>query len=243
MQNVDSIRFDFAFKYRDREFVTDKSGVKCLEIIGAQFIADETSIFGEVNEDYVKRELMWYKSKSLNVNDIPEPVPAIWKKVATPDGRINSNYGWCIWHEDNGAQYWKVINELQSNRDSRRAQIIYTRPSIWEDYNKDGMSDFICTTAVQYFIRNNKLVTYVTMRSNDAWAGYRNDYAWQSLVASWIANGLGVEVGDIIWNVASLHIYEPQFYLVQHFIRSGNMHITKKDFDELYKDYEPDLFE
>ena len=40
-------------------------------------------------------------------------------------------------------------------------------------------NDFICTNAVSYYIRNSKLETVVQMRSNDAWAGYRNDYAWQ----------------------------------------------------------------
>lgn len=231
MQGVKGIRLDLGNMYKRGEFVTDKTGVKCVEIIGAQFVADEDHIFGQVNQDYVARELEWYKSKSLNVNDIPEPIPAIWKKVADPDGFINSNYGWCIWHEDNGAQYWKVINELANNKDSRRAQIIYTRPSIWEDYNKNGRSDFICTTAVQYFVRGGKLVTYVTMRSNDAWAGYRNDFAWQKLVSSWIAAGVGVPMGDIIWNVASLHVYESQFYLLDYYNKTFETHITKADYD------------
>ena len=243
MQNVNSVRYDLAFKYRDREFVIDKSGVKCLEIIGAQFVADENSIFGEVNEDYVQRELDWYLSTSLNVNDIPAPIPAIWKQVASPDGFINSNYGWAIWHKDNHLQFANAIRELQGNRDSRRAQMIYTRTSMWEDYSKNGMSDFMCTTAVQYFIRDNKLVVYVTMRSNDAVFGYKNDYAWQKHVQKMVAAPLNVECGDIIWNVGSLHIYEPQFYLVQHFIRGGDTAITKKEFDILYENYIPNIFE
>jgi len=233
MQKVNDIRNDFLSKFKNSEFVIDKTGVKCVEIIGAQFIADEETIFGAVNKDYVERELTWYKSKSLNVNDIPEPIPEIWKKVATPDGRINSNYGWAIWSEENGKQYWKALFELMHKPDSRRAQMIYTRPSMWEDYNKDGMSDFMCTTAVQYFIRNNKLVTYVTMRSNDAWAGFRNDYAWQHYVSHLMSLALGVELGDIIWNVASLHIYESQFYLLDYFDNTGNIHITKKEYDSL----------
>lgn len=232
MKTVSDIRESFVSKYLEENFVTDKTGVKCVEIIGAQFIADDDSIFGKVNQDYVERELQWYKSKSLNVNDIPEPVPAIWKKVATPDGRINSNYGWAIWSEENHGQYWKALFELMKNPDSRRAQMIYTRPSMWLDYNKDGMSDFMCTTAVQYFIRNNKLVTYVTMRSNDAWAGYRNDFAWQYYVSSLMSTSLGVPMGDIIWNVASLHIYESQFYLIDHYVKTGEIHISKKEYDE-----------
>lgn len=234
MNNIKDIRSKFIQQYLNNEFVIDKTGVKCVEIIGAQFKADEDSIFGEVNEDYVRRELEWYKSKSLNINDIPEPIPVIWKKVATPDGRINSNYGWAIWSEENHGQYWKALFELMNNPDSRRAQMIYTRPSMWLDYNKDGMSDFMCTTAVQYFIRDGKLVTYVTMRSNDAWAGYRNDFAWQKYVSSLMSNALGRPMGDIIWNVGSLHVYESQFYLLDHFSKTGEIHITKKQYEERY---------
>lgn len=234
MDKVKDIRSKLIQQYLNNDFVIDKTGVKCVEIVGAQFIADDDTIFGEVNHDYVRRELEWYKSKSLNVNDIPEPVPAIWKRVATPDGRINSNYGWAIWSDENYGQYWKALFELMQNPNSRRAQMIYTRPSMWLDYNKDGMSDFMCTTAVQYFIRNGKLITYVTMRSNDAWAGYRNDFAWQHHVSSLMSSGLGVPMGDIIWNVASLHVYESQFYLLDHYSKTGEIHISKKEYEEKY---------
>ena len=235
MQKVSDIRAVLGENYLNEDFVIDKTGVKCVEIIGAQFVADEVSIFGEVNEDYVRRELEWYMSGSLNVNDIPEPVPAIWKRVATPDGRINSNYGWAIYSRENHLQFSRVVIELQGNKDSRRGQMIYTRPTMHTDCSVDGMSDFMCTTAVQYLIRDNKLISYVTMRSNDAWAGYRNDYAWQLDVQKRVAEALQIECGDIIWNVASLHVYESQFYLLDHYIRTGKSHITKKEYDELYK--------
>jgi hypothetical protein len=107
--NVSDIRNEFKRLLLNGEFVTDKTGVKTIEIINASFIADEPSIFGVVNEEWNNRELQWYKSMSLNVNDIPAPIPAIWKQVATPSGEINSNYGWCIWSEDNGRQYCNVV--------------------------------------------------------------------------------------------------------------------------------------
>ena len=49
-----------------------------------------------------------------------------------------------------------VVKELIAHPDSRRALIIFTRPSIWLEYNADGMSDFICTISAQVFIRNGK---------------------------------------------------------------------------------------
>lgn len=234
MNNVENLRHKFAFALESGDFVTDKTGVKTIEIVGASFIADEVAIFGEVNEDYVQRELDWYISKSLNVNDIPGDPPKIWKDVATPDGRINSNYGWCIFSAENHFQFENVITELIKNPNSRRALAIYTRPSMWYDYNKDGMSDFMCTNAVQYLIRNGKLNVVVQMRSNDVIFGYRNDYAWQKYVQLELCAALHVQPGNITWQVGSLHVYEPHFYLIDHWSITGEINITKKKYKKLY---------
>ena len=76
MLKVQHIRDYFIQELKSERFVTDKTGVKTIELIGQSFEADEPTIFGELNQDYIDRELAWYKSKSLNVNDIPGKVPA-----------------------------------------------------------------------------------------------------------------------------------------------------------------------
>ena len=119
--------------------------------------------------------------------------------------------------------------------------MIYTRPSMQTDFGRDGMSDFMCTNAVQYVIRDGKLHAIVQMRSNDAWAGFRNDYAWQKTILdrlvrdynSLSTNGT-IVAGDIHWNSGSLHLYERQFYLIDHFAKTGNFSITKEEYDEIY---------
>jgi thymidylate synthase len=224
MLKVNNIREALKIKLNSKQFVTDKSGVKTIEILNASFIADEPALFGTVNEDYVKRELDWYLSMSLNVNDIPGEVPAIWKMVADKDGFINSNYGWCIYSKENGNQFIKAAEDLAKNPDSRRANMIYTRPSMHEDYNKNGMSDFMCTNNVQYVIRDGQLHALVYMRSNDAIFGYKNDYAWQRYVQEsllqFIKNKSGAKygLGNIYWNVSSLHVYERHFNLVEEWV-------------------------
>jgi thymidylate synthase len=212
---VSDIRNTLYRKLITKEYVTDKTGVKTLEIMNASFIADHPAIIGTVNEDYVERELAWYKSQSLNVNDIPGETPAIWKAVATEDGYINSNYGWCIWSDENHNQYTNVLDELKKNPDSRRANMIYTRPTMHSDYNRNGMSDFMCTNNVQYLIRNGELNALVYMRSNDAVFGYKNDWAWQKHVLDSLCKELNVPAGQIYWNVSSLHIYERHFGLLK----------------------------
>jgi len=209
---VDDIRQHFIGELMDSNFVTDKTGVKTIEMIGATFEADEPTIFGDVNDDYIQRELEWYESMSLYVDDIPGVTPAIWQQVADRAGKINSNYGWAIYHKDNGLQYVRVFNELLHLPNSRRAVMIYTRPTMWEDYKRDGMSDFMCTNTVQYMIRNEQLVAIVQMRSNDVVFGYRNDYAWQKHVADTLTADLGLtKEPKIIWHVGSLHVYERHF--------------------------------
>jgi thymidylate synthase len=212
---VADIREEFKHKLAIEEFVTDKTGVKTLEIIGANFIADEESIFGEVNKDYVQREIDWYLTQSLSIYDMKEPVPKIWKEIANEKEFINSNYGWCIWHEDNYKQYDNVIKELRANNDSRRGIMIYNRPGMWLDWNHDGMNDFMCTNAVQYLVRNDRVNAVVQMRSNDVVFGYKNDWAWQALILDMVSRDLNKKRGDIIWNVGSLHVYERHFDLVK----------------------------
>lgn len=227
--NVKDIREALLHKYTCEEFVQDKTGVKTVELIGSSFRADEPSIFGKVNEDYCMRELAWYLGGSLYVDEIPGETPAIWNKISSEYGAINSNYGWCIFSPENGYQFYNVLKQLKENPDSRRAQMIYTRPTMHEDYKTEGMSDFMCTSCTYHFIRDDKLQTIVSMRSNDAWAGYRNDYFWQKFVHDMLAAQLGIEVGNITWQAASLHVYESQFYLLDHYAKTGQWNVTKGD--------------
>jgi thymidylate synthase len=236
---VHNIRQEFVRLLDKQEFVIDKSGVKTLEIVNGNFIANHELIFGAVNHDYVQRELDWYKSESLCVDDIPGGAPQIWKQVADENGLINSNYGWCIFSHKNNDQFYHVATELEDRPDSRRAIMIYTRPTMWGDHNKNGRSDFMCTNAVQYVIRQNKVHAIVQMRSNDVVFGYRNDYAWQSYVLDELISELAqrskfYQRGNIYWNAGSLHIYERHFYLVDHYSKTRELTITKEDYDAKY---------
>lgn len=206
---VNDIREEFREMLQYKEF--NDSGL--LEIIGASFIADEVAIFGTPNIDYIEKELMWYNSKSRNVYDMHNP-PEIWKAIASKDGMINSNYGWCIFSEDNHRQYAKALSHLRDNPNTRQATMIYTRPTMHEDSIANGMKDFMCTNAVTYELRAGKLHCVVQMRSNDAVYGYKNDYAWQKYVLNQMCVDLNVEPGAIHWQVASLHVYPRHFNLI-----------------------------
>lgn len=210
MQRVEDIRKKFAVLFENGIVAENET----IELVGQSFVADEPAIFGKPNEDYIKREIDWYKSQSLNVNDIEGKIPKIWQQVSGKNGEINSNYGWCIFSSDNYYQFQNVFETLSKDIYSRQAVMIYTRPTMHYDAYQDGMKDFMCTNTVQYLFRNNVLDCVVNMRSNDAVYGYKNDYAWQKFVLNTLADVLEVKPGFIFWQTGSLHIYPRHFYLL-----------------------------
>ena len=228
--NTSDIKHYFIDALANEQFVTDRTGQKTIEMIGASFMADKPAIFGTPNEEYIKKELAWYNSQSCNVNAMTGIIPEAWNATANDYGQINSNYGHLIYSDKYHHQFGRVLDELLTNIDGRRATMIYTRPSIWEEYNEDGKNDFICTNAVTYYIRDGKIHCVVQMRSNDVVFGYKNDYAWQLHVLKelteeyntcYLSNAADadyrkeMEVGDIIWQVQNLHVYERHFHLVK----------------------------
>lgn len=217
MSTINTIRDHFKNELANKNFTEDREGGKTIELLGASFLADEPAIFGKPNQDYIDAEIEWYDSQSTNINDIyqgeKEP-PQAWKMTANEHGEINSNYGHLIWSDIYHNQYEQALNELEENPDSRRASMIYTRPSIWMEYNDQFKNDFICTNSVTYYVRDMELHAVVQMRSNDVIFGYRNDYAWQKHVLGLLAWDLHYGEGNIHWQVQNLHVYERHFDLV-----------------------------
>lgn len=230
MPSVKDIREFFIGELRDEAFTIDKTGQKTIEMIGANFVASEPSIFGTPSQDYIKKEIAWYESESTNIYDINKEsgadAPAAWKYSADKHGNINSNYGHLVFSDKYFKQFYMAFDELWCNPDSRRAQMVYNRPSIWVEFNEGGKSDFICTNAQTFYIRDGVLMMVSQMRSNDCVFGYKNDYAWaqylmDKFVSNWneMAAVTGehseIEKGMLIWQVMNLHVYERHFNLVK----------------------------
>lgn len=235
IDTVKDIREQFAEKYMNNDYTISADGVKTIDIIDAHFVADEETIFCSVDKTYVNNELSWYLSKSLNVYDIPGKVPLIWKRVADKDGYINSNYGWCIFSDENKNQYRNCLRQLVNDPCTRRACMIYNRPSMQYDYNSNGMSDFMCTFSTQQFLRKQsdntyKLVYIVYQRSCDSIFGYRNDRAWHEYVANKLIGDLKLngycidDKPEIVFSVGSLHIYERHFHFVSEYIENKQIY-------------------
>lgn len=229
--NTESLYLLLKDKYKGDDFRTI-SGSKCIEVQNCRFIADKDWIVREPNYDYVQRELEWYKSQSLYVDDIPGKTPKIWESIASKTGdvgKINSNYGWCIFSNENGNQYRECLNALIKDNNTRQAVMFYNRPSMHKDANKDDMHDFMCTYQVQcflnkYYYKENEnsnsfyVLRYIVyQRSQDLVFGYDNDILWHDYVANKLCRDLTSKIGIKVYpsfiecNVGSAHIYERHF--------------------------------
>lgn len=188
-----------------------------LEIQNASFKADERLIFGKQSDAYYKAEHMWYCTESRNVNDLFERYGkkiAIWDNISDPTGKINSNYGWAVFSEENHNQFNSCRDILKADPNSRRAVMYYTRPTMHKDGVANGMSDHMCTLAVQYFINGDRLDAHVSMRSSDAVFGYIYDLNWQRYVLGELCGDLDKDRGDVYWHAGSLHVYDTHYDLV-----------------------------
>lgn len=217
---TEDIRNELKEKYARCEFREGKYG-KTVEIQNAHFLADKDWIIRKPNYDYAKREIEWYESQSLYVKDIPGDTPKIWQDCADRDGKINSNYGWCIFSDENYRQFYNCVDRLLYDEHTREACMIYNRPSMQYDFNYNGMHDFMCTYATQVFLNKiddnkYKLDYTVFQRSCDACFGYNNDNIWHRYVMNKLVDELkrydrDVILGDMTYNCGSLHVYERHF--------------------------------
>jgi len=227
MMNVADIKNYFVGELEAQRFTVDKTGAKTIEMLGASFKADKPAIFGVPSDEYIQKEIAWYEKQSTNINDIygeERDAPAAWKYAADAYGNINSNYGKIVFSDQYYNQFENALNELRNNPDSRRAEMVYNRPSIWKEFDENGKSDFICTNAQTFYIRDGKLHLVSQMRSNDVVFGYKNDYAWAQYLMDKMVTAYNdtidldsdyITKGDLIWQVQNLHVYERHFELVE----------------------------
>lgn len=214
--DVNAIRCEFADKFLFGQE---------LEIFGAAFNADEPTIFGKPNTDYIKRELEWYIGMDNNIRTMRPPIPEIWKRIADEFGFVTSNYGKRIFSEQFDNQFDAALNALLDHQMTRRAVMIYAGHNTIVEGTQAGRNDQLCTMYVNVAIRNNLLHYHVHMRSCDAVLGYRNDLAWHRFVRDllWIHYNhraqRRLDQATIMYFVDSLHVYPTDVGLINNWIK------------------------
>ena len=101
-----------------------------------------------------------------------------------------------------------VVDILKEDPLSRRAVLAIYDPQTDASPGKD----IPCNDFLQFQSRDGSLHLTVTVRSNDAmwgWSGI-NAFEWSTLQEI-VASLLGVRVGNLVFNIGSLHLYEPHW--------------------------------
>lgn len=177
--------------------------------------------------DYLEKEHKWYMSQDLSIKGWMDDIK-IWNFCASKDDRqlINSNYGWCVFSEENGSQYENCVKKLIEDPNTREALMIYTRPSMHDDAIENGKHDFMCTVSAHVFLRDDKLYYIVTQRSCDLVTGFSFDFPWHCFVYQMMLEELkkkypSIMQGCIFYNIGSLHVYERHEKLLQQYVAYG----------------------
>lgn len=215
-----------------------------------------------ISTKYLLAEWLWYVKgdQDKTGSDFICKYAPFWKTLRNPDGSLNSNYGHYFFkHMDEvlpteeefkpisdyyfqKSQFDYIIDTLLKDRDSRQAVV-----NINNIYHKaHPTKDFPCTTAMQFFIRGNKLHMTVTMRSTDLVLGFCNDVfqftMFQNIVLRELNKELRqmnkhgityseddgtpmivgavnhklIEMGTFTLFTSSLHVYERHFKMIEN---------------------------
>lgn len=194
-------------------------GMKCYEIENASFnVNTPFAMFDsrKLSLKYIAQEFIWYLSGDRNNTSI-EKTSSFWKTVKNKEKPFyNSNYGHYFFTE---LQFNYVVETLKKDKDSRQAAIILNRPNVMMSNSKDK----ICTNAITFRIRDNKLNMTVSMRSNDLIYGSCIDIPQFWFIRMMVYACLrptykDLEIGTYVHNTDSLHFYERHTNMVSDIV-------------------------
>lgn len=95
--------------------------------------------------------------------------------------------------------YW--IEVLKQTPNTNQAVLQIAQPSdCW-------LSDPPCLRSIHIKITDNKLIFYPYFRSNDLWSGYPANLAGIAVLQKYVADEIGIELGEMIYSSSGLHIY------------------------------------
>lgn len=195
-------------------FVCSPRGIKIKERLNYSFQVIRPSSAPIVTADeernkaiaqYTAKEFELYDSMSTSAEEFAI-ASSFWKKIANPDGTVNSAYGYLIFGRNICGSIFENWNEpppkdltgteplifnLQSPGVFRTPwewammsleQDLDTRQAIMHfstpNHAWKGVKDFTCTLTAQFLVRDDRLHMIVNMRSNDVVRGLVYDMPW-----------------------------------------------------------------
>lgn len=152
-------------------------------------------------------ELLWFLKGETNIKYLKENGVSIWDEWADENGELGPVYGkqWRNW--DNGYigrvdQIKEVIEQIKCDPNSRRHLI-----NAWNVTDVPYVKLPPCHYAFQFYVVNNKLSCIFNMRSTDTFLGLPFNIASYALLTMMVAQVCGLELGELIFSGADVHIY------------------------------------
>lgn len=217
------------------DYIVAPRGLSCYEKVNYQFVVLQptskpiTTADSERNRKIAKyhsieREL--YLAGELRASVWIEKASRFWKRVANPDGTINSNYGYLALYKKSvpsagTGQYdmelrtqWEwASRRLREDPDTRQAYLRFSLP----EHQWEGNKDQVCTMHMNFLRRSDavsldcpgeQLQACVVMRSCDVVRGLVYDMPWFIYLQEKMAAELKLSVGPFTYFAHSLHLYE-----------------------------------
>jgi len=198
------------FKAIHAEDVIDAGHVRVKEIINCSIELRPSEMYASfvrrgLDYGYIAAQLAWYLRAQAHVLDGIDTYDTSWRRIVEPD--VNSNYGLYVFAEKQWVQC--VLGRLRLDPLSRQAIILFNRPEV----HQSATTDHICTTSLQFLIRDDNLYAIGTMRSNDIWGGMCHDVPFfmmlQALTVAYLRPTMpNLQQGLYFHHVGSMHAYE-----------------------------------
>jgi len=147
--------------------------------------------------------LCWYLSKTDSLSFISYYVRR-YNEESDDHRTVYGGYGPRLFNMRGHNQVANVISLLKTNSHSRRAVIqLFDATDLAEKHK-----NIPCTCTLQFLIRDNRLLMFTSMRSNDAFLGLPHDIFAFTMLQEIIARTLSIEPGAYKHAVGSLHLYD-----------------------------------
>ena len=197
------LNYSFTIRYPMKDQVLTTKSDKHNKIISA-YIEEETKLFdsGDI----------------YNMGKISK----IWDLIANPDGSINANYGYMVYHlKDAGNYAFDPATGFLSQWEWAKSRLILDRNTLQAychfNRTKDqwrGNLDQPCTMYIQFIIRANKLNLISSMRSNDVVYGMPYNISYFIKLLQRMCSELStldkfkdLTIGTYTHNTTSAHYY------------------------------------
>lgn len=171
------------------------------------------------------KELLWiWQMKSNRVQDLKDMGVNIWNEWEQEDGTIGKAYGYQLGKKNRkirqsyfgglGNQEIAYFHYLVDQVDYLLHQLTHNPSSrrhittLWNPDDLDEMSLTPCVYETQWYVKGGKLHLEVRSRSNDMGLGNPFNVFQYNVLQRMIAQVLGYELGEYIFNIGDGHVYD-----------------------------------